>query len=420
MFKRIRTRLVLVNTAVFFAILIFICGILYGFTRQQLLSRIDFSLYAAAIPIERGFLPRNRLSTDANVLPIHPRFGQLPTTYLIWSGEGKLLFQLPSGEFTQSEVSAFHQRLNTKRPFTAMVQGHSFRVLNVAFRDSRNLFPNLGTVQVIRNIDETSHELSILLWIIVATIGFGLLMVMGAGLFLAGRALVPIRKSWDRQQKFVADASHELRTPLAVIQGQAELLLRHPERTVEQEAGSVGTIYDEARRMRKLVDSLLTLARADSNQLELDLKNVSLSQLFDSLSDMFMLLCEQQSLQLDLAIEAGIELQGDEDRLRQLILILFDNALKYTPAGGRISISCKCKGNSIHLAVADTGVGIASEDLGHIFERFYRGDKARSRQTGGAGLGLSIAEWIVKAHRGKLTVHSSPGTGSTFQVVIPT
>lgn len=423
MFKRVRIRLVIMNTAVLSVVLILICGILYGFTRNQLFRQIDRDLHLAARPVEHA--PSAQMfdffREQTNGLPVNPRFGQLPTTYLVWSSQSRLVKQLPDGEFAPSETVLFSRSLNEKVSFTITVQNHLFRVMNVPITTAdESPFQQAGTVQVIRNIDEPLRELEGLLWLLLIVTGMGLIMSAVAGLFLARRALIPILTSWNRQQTFVSDASHELRTPLAVIQAQAELLLRHPNHTVEQEASNVGTIYEEARRMSKLVESLLTLARADSNQAELSLATVSLSNTFGALTDVFTLLCDQKSLQLQLDIEPGVELRGDEDRLRQLVLILFDNAMKYTPEGGTISLSCRARGHAAEIEVADTGIGIQAEDLPHIFERFYRGDKARSRSNGGAGLGLAIAKWIVHAHQGKMTVTSAVGTGTTLYISIPT
>lgn len=420
MFKRIRFRLVLVNSVVFSVILVFICAILYGFTREQVLRQIDSKLYASAHSVERGRIYSSLSGLQSGAGPAPSRLGELPTTFLVWSTHGNFVTQWPGGQFTSTEYELFRQQLNRPRPFSTTVQGHSFRVLDVPVRtETPDGAARSATVQVVRNIDETEHELSTLFGIIVGTTGVGLFMVMGAGLFLAGRALVPIRKAWERQQNFVSDASHELRTPLAVIQGQSELLLRHPKHTVEQEAGNVATIYEEAWRMRKLVDSLLTLARADSNQLELNLQTVSLSNVLNSLRDMFTLLCEQRDLSLSFDIQSDMDVVGDEDRLRQLVLILFDNAVKYSLSGGSVLVSCHLKGNAVVLEVKDTGVGISASDLPRVFDRFYRGDKARSRANGGAGLGLSIAHWIVKAHRGKISVSSAISNGTTFQVLLP-
>lgn len=412
--------------------LIAVCGILYLFTREQTFQQVDRELYVAARPVERLpevlssargghlFVPPDFPSGRANDPVPNPRFGQLPSTFLVWSNKKSFVRQWPDGTFSQSEYPVFQANLTQTKPFTLTVQGHKFRVLDVSVNGNvPNLLPAGGTVQVVRNIDDPLRQLDNLWWLIVATVGLGLLLSSLAGLFLAGRALIPINRAWERQQKFVSDASHELRTPLAVIQAQAELMLRHPSNTVEQEAGNVGTIYEEARRMSKLVESLLTLARADSNQAELNIQTVSLSDMFYSVSEIFTLLSHQYGLHLDLSIEGEVEVQGDSDRLRQLIFILFDNAAKYTPAGGRIRLSCGKHGNLAEIEVQDTGAGIDPADLPYIFERFYRGDKARSRATGGAGLGLSIAHWIVQAHHGKITAQSEVGKGTAFKVSLP-
>lgn len=432
LFKRVRIQLVLTNAIVFSVILILICGILYLFTRERTFQQLDRELTLAARPIERmaetpasarSAFPMNppdfTYGRGKEIAP-NPRFGQLPTTFLIWSNQKTLVRQLPEGTFSQKEFPVFQKDLGQTKPYTLSVEGHEFRVLNVRIPShSQNLLPGGGVVQVVRNIDDSLRQLRNLGWLLVITTGLGLLFSTLAGLFLAGRALVPINRAWERQQKFVSDASHELRTPLAVIQAQAELMLRHPDNTIEQEASGVGSIYEEARRMSKLVESLLTLARADSNQAELNIQTVSLTAMFASVNDIFTLLSSQNDLRLKLSVEDGVEVQGDEDRLRQLILILFDNAVKYTPAGGEIHITCSQHGNGTEIEVRDTGPGIPQNDLPFIFERFYRGDKARSRATGGAGLGLSIAQWIVQAHHGKITAQSEVGKGTTFRVSLP-
>jgi two-component system, OmpR family, sensor histidine kinase CiaH len=231
--------------------------------------------------------------------------------------------------------------------------------------------------------------------------------------------LIPIRVAWDRQQQFVADASHELRTPLAVIKTNAELLLRHPEHSIEQESLRISNVVRESSRMSKLVSTLLTLARADSDQLELQFASVDLHEVVKEITEQFMPLAELKEVRLHVNLDPAIELVADRERLHQLVVILLDNALKYTSQDGIITLSCSKQANVVVIEVQDTGIGIPPEDLPRVFDRFYRSNKARSREDGGTGLGLAIAKWIVEKHGGKINVESTVGLGTRFYITIP-
>lgn len=217
------------------------------------------------------------------------------------------------------------------------------------------------------------------------------------------------------QRRFLADASHELRTPLTTIRMNAELLAA-PEAADAPEdwAKALADITDEAERMSRLVNDLLTLARADAGQ-RLTLRSTPLRPLLDGVCRQAQLLATGQQVELDAPAEVVV--LGDTDALKQLLLILLDNALKYTPSGGRITIALRRVADEAHVVVADTGVGIPAIDLPRIFERFYQTDTAR--EAGGSGLGLAIARWIAGQHAGRIEVDSHPGRGSTFTVVLP-
>ena len=217
------------------------------------------------------------------------------------------------------------------------------------------------------------------------------------------------------QRRFIADASHELRTPLTTIRGNAGLLQQFADLRPEDRRESVAQIADEADRMSRLVQELLVLARADAGQ-RLDRDLVSLVPLVREVARQATLISSGgATVQLGPVDDA--EVLGDRDYLKQLLLILADNALKYTPTSGRVTLSCDVEAGVARLRVADTGVGIAPEDLPHIFERFYRADRAR--KAGGTGLGLAIARWIVEQHEGEICVASEVSQGSTFTVRLP-
>lgn len=215
------------------------------------------------------------------------------------------------------------------------------------------------------------------------------------------------------RQRFLADASHELRTPLTTIRGNMDLLRRMG----EAEPEILDVVQDELERMTRLVDDLLLLARADTGGLPLHRELVELDDVF--------LEVYRQVQTIDRPVRVSIKevdqvrILGDADRLKQLLLNLVDNAIKYTPDGGKISMSLSKKDRNAIVEISDNGVGIPADDLPRIFDRFYRVDKARSRNPGGSGLGLSIARWIAVAHGGTISVESKIGQGSTFYVILP-
>jgi two-component system OmpR family sensor kinase len=222
-----------------------------------------------------------------------------------------------------------------------------------------------------------------------------------------------LERLFNAQRRFVADVSHEMRTPLTTIRGNISLMRR-----IGYDEESVSAIDGEAQRMTRLVEDLLLLAKADAGRLSLEKQLVELDTLVLEVYNQAHILSEDKVAvhlgQLDQA-----HVMGDPDRLKQLLLNLVSNGLKYTPEGGGVTLSLSRDDEWVRVDVADTGVGIPAEDLPHIFDRFYRVDKARSRAMGGTGLGLSIAHWIAEAHGGQLSVVSEVGKGSTFTVKLP-
>ena len=224
----------------------------------------------------------------------------------------------------------------------------------------------------------------------------------------------------ESQRRFVADASHELRTPLTTVRGNASLLGRFEHLTPEDRHAVVEQIATESERMSRLVGDLLTLARADAGQV-LRHEPMSLGPLLQNVAQQARTLAEGK-VSVSVVSLADGTVMGDPDALRQLLLILLDNAIKYTPPGGSVTVGLRTESRSgsagvARISVVDTGIGIARADLPHVFERFYRADRAR--QTGGTGLGLAIGKWIAEAHGGSITVESETGSGSIFTITLP-
>ena len=221
-----------------------------------------------------------------------------------------------------------------------------------------------------------------------------------------------LEKLFRAQQRFIADISHELRNPLTTIRGNVDLM-RHMNNV---DMPSLDAIQVESERMTRMVGDLLLLAQADAGQL-IRRERVELDTLMLQVYRQVRPLAE--GIELVIGAEDQAAILGDPDRIKQLLLNLVDNAIKYTPKGGKVTLGLQRVENWAQLSVADTGIGIPAQDLPHVFERFYRVDKARSRAAGGAGLGLSIVQWIVQVHSGKIDVRSEMGKGTTFIVWLP-
>jgi signal transduction histidine kinase len=229
--------------------------------------------------------------------------------------------------------------------------------------------------------------------------------------------LTSIETAYGAQQRFVSDASHELRAPLTAIQGNLELIRRHPEMPEADRDEALAEAERETSRLTRLVADLLALARADAG-VTLRHETVDLDAVVLEAFQTARQLAHGQELTLD-EFEP-IQVVGDADRLKQLLLILLDNALKYTPAGRRVTLGLRGCAHAAEIVVEDTGVGIAAKDLPRVFERFYRADPARNRDAGGTGLGLAIAQWIVEQHRGTIHIDSVLEQGTTVTVSLPT
>lgn len=238
-------------------------------------------------------------------------------------------------------------------------------------------------------------------------------------LFLAQRAIKPIEKSLGQQKQFVADASHELKTPLTVILANADIVLSNKEKTVAEQQKWINYIKIEAQRMSTLVNDLLFLAKADDNRNTAVLSDVSLSDIVWNCILPFEPVAFEQGKTIAGDIKNEVYVKGEEGKLKQLICILIDNAIKYSNEKGHIQVNLSRNQDKARLTVSNTGNVIPPDQLEHIFERFYRIDKSRARQTEGYGLGLSIAQTIAVLHHGKITVSSSPEHGTTFTFTLP-
>ena len=225
-----------------------------------------------------------------------------------------------------------------------------------------------------------------------------------------------LQAAFESERRFISDASHELRTPLGILKAQLGLALSRP-RNAETLSQMMSDMEGDVDRMTRLIETMLRLTRAESTQLQS--VPVDISDLLAGLVAQVQTLAAERSIMLSLSTVPNALMRGDRDQLIQLFLNLLDNAVKYTPDGGKVSVRLQQVANEWHIAIRDSGIGIAPEPLSHLFDRFYRADSSRARQTGGFGLGLPIAQAIVRQHGGRIGVQSIVGLGSTFTVYLP-
>lgn len=255
-----------------------------------------------------------------------------------------------------------------------------------------------------------------LIWIFALSEIALLLMAMA----LTRANMRPIMRSWEQQRTFVADAAHEFKTPMTVIQNNLERMLEHPNDTVLDQVENIAHSLTEVRHLNHLTGDLLTLAQSDADVPMFIFDHMDLAQLAREVGDIYKFNAEERGQKLNIDMPASLPMYGDAQRLRQLLVLLVDNAQKYAGKGAEVTVSAHEKKDTLTLTVVDTGSGVTDEQKKHLFDRFYRVDKARSRSTGGHGLGLSIAQWVVQGHHGTITVSDTQPHGTTFTIQLPT
>jgi two-component system, OmpR family, sensor histidine kinase CiaH len=428
MFRAARWRLVAWNVIVLSLVLAVLEIAVYGIFSTHIYTSVDQELAGRrSLIVERLSLPQYQgnpaLLYYSDRSLIDPTYrttianaeGQVDTsTDCLSSAEVVVAPPCPPSSMTPSSQQGLHEALfNGNDIRTDYFRGKPQRVLS--FLVSNGIF----VVQISRSVQGEVSGLRQLGFLLLFGGLLGVVVAAVAGLFLANRALVPIRQAFARQRQFTADASHELRTPLSLIRANAEMLARDGSRLPGEDVELVGEIIEETDRLNRLVGDLLTLARADAQTLQLQERPLDLRTVVEEVHEDLERIAEAKGISSTVNLDGPVNIHGDPGRLRQLLLILLDNALKYTDAGGRVDIGLQRTNGHAHLTVSDTGVGIPAEDLPHIFERFYRVDQAREHEGGGTGLGLAIAKWIVQAHHGTIKVDSQPGTGTRFEIDLP-
>ena len=244
-----------------------------------------------------------------------------------------------------------------------------------------------------------------------------LFLVAAGGFFLVRKSTAPIERSMEFMRQFMADAAHELRTPITILRTRAEVALQQP-RDTENYVSALRGVETEARRLGSIVDSLLVLARADAGERQIEKERIFLDDIAIDAAGAAQIVARQKRVLVTVDEFEEAPVEGDPTLIRQLIMILLDNAVKFTNAGGQVHVRVSMHEGAPTFVVEDTGIGIRQEELSRVFQRFFRGETARSR-TDGAGLGLSIASWIAREHGAEISLSSEPGKGTRVIVTFP-
>jgi two-component system, OmpR family, sensor kinase len=474
MLNSVRICLTLWYTAAMTIVLVVLAGATYFVLRQNVVRRADANAteladsFLATVNAELGDATKPDSVDDGIAAAISEhRFRDV--LFVVFDPQGDFLgatdAHSPPGGWTSPTREILIASL---RPLVQVP--HAFRTIHIGDREYRGYVRHFSidqqeaTLFVLQSLHRQNEFLETLVGTFGVIIPLAILLAGVGGYLLAKRSLAPVvtmsvqasrigsenlyerlqiknpsdelgqlaasfnelldrlNQSFDRQRRFVADASHELRTPVAILCGEAEVTLAQEKRTEQEYRESLQILREEAKRLKHIVEDLFTLSRADAGQHPLAPTDFYLEELVAECAKNVRTLASAKQIGVSCESNDELPVHGDEPLLRRMLMNLLDNAIKYTPEGGSVSLRCTEEGGRYRLSIEDSGHGIPLELQPRIFERFFRADKARSRgetDSGGAGLGLTIASWIAGAHGGKIELTQSTPEGSLFTVFLP-
>ena len=350
---------------------------------------------------------------------IGPRFQDVDPRLIciIRDEQGNIINQNSIGRIYDNYLADVEfDKNNVQNTYMIEVGNHyNYRGITVINYDDNG---DLNYIQFLANVDGEIQSLQNLkVTLIIGTIAIVGISII-ASYILSRRALNPIITSWKKQTEFVQNASHELRTPLTIIQAKEELLLQTPNEKIIDKSEDINIALNETRRLSKLIKDLMVLARADSNEVVLDKKSTDVDSMIKEILTPYIEFAEIEEKKVQMELGYGKNIYIDADKISQLMVIILDNSIKYTTKGDSINIKTYNKDNKFVLEVADTGIGITKDGIKHAFDRFYREDKARSRESGGSGLGLAIAYMITQLHGGNIRIMKNEPKGTKVIVKI--
>ncbi|GAC1638682.1 MAG: ATP-binding protein [Candidatus Acidiferrum sp.] len=470
----VRARLTIWHAAAVAAVLLILSVATYAFLRVESIRRVDSSLedvanaFLATVHAELRDAHETETFKDCVAAAIQEHTYR-ETTFSVFDAQGAPILSSPvSPVLLESEVLRYndlHDRATSNssrgKPFRTLVaSGHLYRGYSRSFTAEGKTY----VVVALQSMHREQEFMEALGRTYALVIPLAVLLAALGGYFLARRSLLPVAamssqaeqisaknlderlavenksdelgrlaasfnrlldrldQSFQLQRRFVADASHELRTPVAILSGEAEVALSRQDRSPEEYRESLTILHNEALRLKKIIEDLFTLTRADIGQLPLSKSDFYLDELVADCVRTCRTLAQAKQIALQCNATSEMLIHADEALVRRMLMNLLDNGIKYTPTGGSVAIAAERSGDRYLIAVTDTGPGIPQELQHRVFERFFRAEKARTSSdaaNGGAGLGLAICRWIAEAHQGTLELTRSDAKGSTFTISLP-
>lgn len=417
-----------INTLISFAAIFLLLGIIvFQMVQSSMYEQVDGNLlrFTKNRTLLSNLIERSQ-NFEAGVPdnmepPDGERMNNFQEQVILWSADGKILNQNALG----SRLSDFEDlTLNTSKLDSVSnmtltdYNGDTMGFRTIVIKSPENN-SQVAYVQVLTNTDQIVRSVeNFKMILIICMLGFAAFSIL-LSYFLSRKFVQPIIHSWRKQQQFVENASHELRTPLTIIQAKLEALFTKPNETIMDASENIALSLNEVQRLSRLTSDLLLLARSDSDAVVLTKEPISIHDFLKKNILPYHEIVEAEGKQFVLELGADKTVKVDPQRIQQMLVILLDNAMKYTQEGESVLVSSSFRNAEWSIKVADTGKGISSENKEHIFERFYREDVSRNRETGGYGIGLSIAMWIVRAHGGKITVSDNLPKGTLFEIRLP-
>ncbi len=396
MFKKLKTRFILINMSLLTVVFIGIFGSLYFMTNHSINRETNMTI---------DFLMNNapkQKPNSGNIVVELDSYGNITNCFV------HLNYDLTTVKL-QNYINNIYKNNKDKG---------KIKIDDYTYKYEKRSFGNYSKI-VLLNIS-SEENLKIRLIQIFILVGFiSLIFLLIISIYLTNKSIEPIKETFDRQKQFIADASHELKTPLTIIKTNTSLLMSNPEDTIKNQSKWIKYIESQSDRMSELVNEMLSLAKLDVEENKLMFSTLNLSNIIESTLLSFDAVIFESEITLDTNISKNMVINGNNDSLKKLFSILMDNAVKYTNKGGSIYVSLFVDKSKAKLIIKNTGEGIPKDKLNKIFERFYRADDSRDRETGGYGLGLSIAKSIVTQHKGNIYASSNLNKDATFTVELP-
>ena len=359
-------------------------------------------------------ITKDRITT--NFLDLSQYISNPRINMIVWDENGNLIMGIGNVNDYIKEIS-FDKDIINKIFDVKIGNNYNYRAINFIIDYDKN--GEAEYCQLLLNIDTERFLVAICLQIVVVATVICIICSIMISYFLSKSTIKPIAENMRKHTEFVQNASHELRTPLTIIQAKQELLLDEPDAKIIDKIEDISITLEETKRLTKITKDLLLLTRADNKNMTLQKEDTELDEFVSNIIKNYIELAEIEGKKINIDTSFGKEIKIDRTKIHELLVILIDNAIKYTEEGDSIEVLTYSKDNKCIIEFKDTGIGVSEEGLKRIFERFYRDDKARNRETGGTGLGLSIASTIVKSHGGTIKASHNEPKGTVFTVRLP-